>query len=85
MVELHRVYRSGEVGRASVAAEAMKEVGRIVDQLTFPLNVAAGLEARGFDAGVPKSVVSPESRALYGKIVKELGALLERHGLTAPR
>jgi 4-hydroxy-tetrahydrodipicolinate synthase len=81
MVEIDRVHRRGEPGDATAAAEAMRDVGRIIDQLTFPLNVAAGLEARGFDPGTPKSVVSPESRALHGKIVAELRALLERHEL----
>jgi len=41
----------------------------------------AGVEARGFDPGAPKTVVSPESRALYERIVGELTALFERHGL----
>ena len=78
MVELDRVYRRHEPGDASPVADEMQEVGRILDQLTFPLNVAAGLEARGFDPGVPKSVVSRESRALYEQIVTELGAAFER-------
>ena len=78
MVELDRVYRRHEPGDASPVPDQMQEVGRILDQLTFPLNVAAGLEARGFDPGVPKSVVSPESRALYEQIVAELGAAFER-------
>ena len=81
MVELDRVYRRHEPGDASPVADGMQEVGRILDQLTFPLNVAAGLEARGFDPGAPKSVVSPESRALYAQIVAELTALIERHEL----
>jgi 4-hydroxy-tetrahydrodipicolinate synthase len=81
MVYIDRVCRQGESGDASPAAAAMQDLGRIVDQLTFPLNVAAALEARGFDPGVPKSVVSPESRALYEKIVTELTALFERHDL----
>ena len=59
----------------------MQELGRIIDQLTFPLNVAAALEARGFEPGVPKRVVSAESRALYEKIVGELAALFDRRGL----
>jgi len=59
----------------------MPELGRIIDQLTFPLNVAAGLEARGFEPGVPKTIVSPESRQLYAKIVAELVALFQRHNL----
>ena len=81
MVYIDRVCRQGESGDASPAAAAMQDLGRIIDQLTFPLNVAAALEARGFDPGVPKSVVSPESRALYEKIVTELTALFERHDL----
>jgi len=81
MVYIDRVCRQGESGDASLAAAAMQDLGRIIDQLTFPLNVAAALEARGFDPGVPKSVVSPESRALYEKIVTELTALFERHDL----
>ena len=81
MVELDRVCRRGEPGDATGAGEAMREIGRILDQLTFPLNVAAGLEARGFDPGAPKSVVSPESRALQQKIVAELHAFFERHDL----
>jgi 4-hydroxy-tetrahydrodipicolinate synthase len=78
MVELDRVYRRKEPGDATVVAEGMQDAGRILEQLTFPLNVAAGLEARGFDPGTPKSVVSYESRALYEQIVAELRALFER-------
>jgi dihydrodipicolinate synthase/N-acetylneuraminate lyase len=81
MVRIDRVCRTGEPGDATEAAEAVRDVGRILDQLTFPLNVAAGVEARGFDPGVPKGVVSPESRALQRTIVAELRALFERHDL----
>jgi dihydrodipicolinate synthase/N-acetylneuraminate lyase len=81
MVHIDRVCRRGAPGDATVAAEAMREIGRILDQLTFPLNVAAGLEARGFHPGAPKRVVSPESRALHEKIVAELHELFERHDL----
>lgn len=81
MVAIDRACRRGAPGAATAEAETMREIGRVLDQLTFPLNVAAGLEARGFAPGVPKSVVSPASRALYGKIVAELTALFERHEL----
>jgi dihydrodipicolinate synthase/N-acetylneuraminate lyase len=82
MVHVDRVCRCGEPGDATQAAEAIRAAGRILDQLTFPLNVAAGLEARGFNAGTPKNVVSSESRELYRKIVSELAALLEGTGLS---
>ena len=81
MVHIDRVCRQGEPGDVAVAAETMRELGRILDQLTFPLNVAAGIEARGFSPSTPKSVVSPESRLLHEKIVAETRELLERHGL----
>lgn len=71
MVHLYRVCAENKPGDVSPAAERMKEVGQIIDQLTFPLNVAAGLEARGLKPGVPKTIVSAESRALYEKIVRE--------------
>ena len=62
------------------AADAMPEIGRIIDQLTFPLNVAAGLEARGFDPARRRASSARIAR-IYEKIVSELGALFERHEL----
>lgn len=81
MVQLDRVCRQGQPGEQASAAAAMTEVGRIIDQLTFPLNVAAGLEARGFRPGTPKAVVSDESAARYTKIKTELVELFRRHQL----
>lgn len=82
MVAIDRVCRQGLPGDITGAAAAMVELGRIVDQLTFPLNVGAGLEARGFSPGAPKMIVSPESRALYNKIVAEAVALFKVHNLS---
>jgi 4-hydroxy-tetrahydrodipicolinate synthase len=81
MVRIDRVCRQGESGDVTQATDAMRELGRILDRLTFPLNVAAALEARGFRPGAPKTVVSAESRARYEQIVAETTALLARHGL----
>jgi dihydrodipicolinate synthase/N-acetylneuraminate lyase len=75
MVHIYQVCGEGRPGDASLAAERMREVGRVIDQLTFPLNVAAGLEARGLKPGAPKTIVSDESRALYTKIVREFREL----------
>jgi 4-hydroxy-tetrahydrodipicolinate synthase len=80
MVLIDGVCRRGKTGDVTAAGETMREIGRILDQITFPLNVAAGLEARGFDPGTPKMVVSRESRVLFNKIVAELAELLERRG-----
>jgi dihydrodipicolinate synthase/N-acetylneuraminate lyase len=81
MVAIDRVCRQRQPGDSARAAATMVELGRIIDQLTFPLNVAAGLEARGFKPGAPKTIVSDESQRLYRKIVAELGALFHNQGL----
>lgn len=72
MVHLYRVCREGAPGEISPAYEHLREIGRIIDRLTFPLNVAAGMEARGLATGKPKAIVSPESIRLYREIVTEL-------------
>ncbi|QYM78172.1 dihydrodipicolinate synthase family protein [Horticoccus luteus] len=72
MVHLYEVCHDHTGGEISPAFERLREIGRIIDRLTFPLNVAAGMEARGLDPGEPKAIVSPRSRALYAEIVAEL-------------
>lgn len=81
MVLIDRVCRQGQPGDATAATAAMKEVGVIVDRLTFPLNVAAGLAARGFDPGAPKTVVSAESACIYEGIVADLRVKFAAWGL----
>lgn len=71
MVAIYRICRLGESGEVSTTQARMVEVGRVVDQLKFPLNVACGIEARGFDPGAPKAVVSEDSARLYQKVVAD--------------
>jgi len=78
MVGLYRACVEGGAGDVPTMAERMREVGRIIDQLNFPLNVAAGLEARGLPPGAPKTIVSASSRQTYRKIVGELAAAFDQ-------
>lgn len=72
MVHLYRVCHERAAGDVSPAFERLREVGAIIDRLTFPLNVAAAMEARGLAPGSPKAVVSPASARLYREIVGDL-------------
>ena len=81
MVHIYRVCREGAPGEVTTAFERMKVIGSIIDRLTFPLNVAAGLEARGLAPGEPKALVSASSRALYAGIVSEGPARASRSGI----
>lgn len=74
MVHLYRVCRERRPGAPSPAFERLKDIGAIIDRLTFPLNVAAGMEARGLKPGEPKAVVSAHSQELYAGIVGDLRA-----------
>lgn len=84
MVHLYRVCREGAPGSASPAFERLARLGAIIDRLTFPLNVAAGMEARGLSPGVPKAVVSAESASLYRDIVADLRAHFAAARVDAP-
>jgi dihydrodipicolinate synthase/N-acetylneuraminate lyase len=81
MVEQFRVFRQGLPGALEPTASRMREIGAAIDRLTFPLNVAAGLEARGLEPGLPKMVVSRTSRRIYGEIVAGLRARFAEWGL----
>lgn len=72
MVHLYRVCREGRPGETGPAFERLKQIGASIDRLTFPLNVAAGMEARGLATGAPKAIVSPASAQLYREIVADL-------------
>lgn len=72
MVHLYRVCREGAAGEVTPAFEQLKQIGAIIDRLTFPLNVAAGMEARGLQPGVPKAIVSSGSMEIYRTIVRDL-------------
>ena len=75
MVEIYNAVKAGTPGRAAVASERMKTLGKLVETLEFPLNVAAAIEARGLPAGHPKSVVSRATQARYQELVGKLKKL----------
>jgi 4-hydroxy-tetrahydrodipicolinate synthase len=82
MVHLFNVCRLGRTGDIAPAFERLREIGEIIDRLTFPLNVAAGMEARGLNPGSPKAVVSESSHRLYREIVRDLGSRFRQWGMT---
>jgi 4-hydroxy-tetrahydrodipicolinate synthase len=81
MLDIHRCCAAGRMGDAAESAARMVQFGRVIDQLAFPPNVAAGLVARGFQPGAFKSILSPVSQELVRKIERELRALYVQWGL----
>jgi hypothetical protein len=74
MVEQFNVFHLGRPGSLEPTASHLREVGTTISRLTFPYNMAAGLEARGLEPGRPEAVVSDGSVKIYGEIVVGLRA-----------
>ena len=85
MVNIYNVSRGLTPGDCTEDAARMKEIGPVVDRMLFPLSVATGMEARGFEPGAPKTVVSPESARLYRGIVKDFRRLFKAWHLPSRR
>lgn len=78
MVHIYEACRDGRPEDAAKDAARMTELGKVIDQLTFPPNVAAGLVARGFAPGPSKSILSPHSQQLSRRITADLSELFDR-------
>ena len=59
---------------AKLLAGRMRELKKWMERLAFPLNVAAGMEARGIATGEPKMIVSDASARIKAEIVAGLRA-----------
>ena len=75
VVDIFELAGGRRAGDLEEAVTRMQRLGALVDQVEFPLNVAAAIEARGLPTGEPKSVVSAVTRARYERLVHDLRAL----------
>ncbi len=67
--------KAGTPEQAATAIEQMRTIGALVDQIEFPLNVAAIMQARGLSPGHPKSIVSVATQRRYQKLVEDFRSL----------
>lgn len=82
MVDVFHRSATGRADETVAMTRALVEIGEIVDQLTFPLNVAAAMQARGLSWGAPKMVVSSASLELFDQIVTALQSRYQAAGLS---
>jgi 4-hydroxy-tetrahydrodipicolinate synthase len=66
---------------SDVPSGRLRKIGETIDQLAFPLNVAAGVQSRRLVVGKSKSVISAETRTLFSRVCGELQDLFETWGL----
>jgi dihydrodipicolinate synthase/N-acetylneuraminate lyase len=72
---------SARKGGPNLAAERMTELGRRIQTVQFPLDVAAAMEARGLPVGCPKAVISSATRSRYERLRGELRDLFREWNL----
>jgi len=77
IVAIFEAVKSNQRELVSNPIEFMRAMGSLVDEVAFPLNVAAAMEARGQRVGQPKSVVSAATQARYQKLVAQFRHLYE--------
>lgn len=83
MVAIYNACRAGRPQDCTVESSRMKEIGPVVDRMLFPLSVATGMEARGYEPGAPKMVVSAESAKIYRGIVADFRRMFKAWDLPA--
>ncbi|MCF3649789.1 dihydrodipicolinate synthase family protein [Synoicihabitans lomoniglobus] len=83
MVEIFTSCQEGRASDTVDAVRALVEIGQDLDELTFPLNVAAGMQGRGLKWGETKTVVSADSWARFDRIVTTLRQRYDAAGLAA--
>lgn len=66
---------SGSAPNSAMATHQMAELGRRIQGLAFPLDVAAAMEARGLAVGSPKRLLSQATQIRYANLVTELRSL----------
>ncbi len=71
----------GDGATAQRLTGRLQEVGRLCDQLSYPLCVAAGLAARGFNPGPLRQIYSQKSRAASRQLERQLRTRFRRWGL----
>ncbi len=81
VTSIFRAVQGGAPADAAVAIDRMRTIGTLVEQLEFPSNVAALIEARGLVPGHPKTIVSPATRVRHQKLVADFRGLFQAWGL----
>ncbi len=82
MLEIYNASRAKRTDEAAVSASRLAAVGNLLGSLCLPLNVRCAFEARGFDPGAFKTVVSPRTMALYRETLEKVRGVFAEWGLS---
>ena len=84
MLNVYNACREGRSAEVAETSARLKQIGDLLAPLCLPLNVRSGLEARGFDPGILKSVVSEKTLTLYRDTIHKIRCAYSEWGLPTP-
>lgn len=83
LVEVCKTVPAGDTARTAQLMSWLKRVGAACGKVHFPMDVAAGMRARGLNPGAPKQIVSKATEAGMAAVTAELIPVLREAGLIA--
>ncbi len=81
MLEVFEACRAGRSASVSQTSSRLAKAGEVLSPLCLPHNVRAAVEARGFDPGAFKTVISSRTLGVYENAVAQFHALYAEWGL----
>lgn len=82
MLSVYAACRAGDSSKAGELSSRLEEAGKRLSALGLPLNVRSAVEARGFEPGAWKHVISKNTHETYRKLVDEMRRLYAEWNLT---
>lgn len=82
MIEVYNAIKENSGVDITIASQRLLTVGETLNPLVIPLNVRSGLEARGFDPGAFKTVVSKKTLVTYSERVEAFRRLFNEWNLS---
>ncbi|MCF7763366.1 MAG: dihydrodipicolinate synthase family protein [Verrucomicrobia bacterium] len=80
-VGIFEAIKRGDPAAAATGSARMKAIDELINQLEFPSNISAIIEARGLNPGAPKTLVSESTRTRYAKLLTQFRDLFRSWNL----
>ncbi len=81
LVGVHSAVDRGDEATARRLTGRLQEIGKLCDQLSYPLCVVSGLAARGFDPGLSRQIYSQKSKTACRQLERQLRTRFRQWGL----
>ncbi|MEN9734216.1 MAG: hypothetical protein RLZ45_2211 [Verrucomicrobiota bacterium] len=82
LIAAHRAFQSGDRAAAERAMVDLRETTSFLEGMSFPHDIPAGMEARGFVTGEPKQILSANTTMARQAVIARLRNHFQNRGLS---